>query len=316
MDSVSLNYMKVIVTGGAGFIGSHLVDKLIDKGFEVAVIDNLSTGKKDDINPKAKFTHYTLGSFTDGLADDGTEIEAIIHLAALPRIDRSVHHPVSTHLANVNGTLEALEMAKKFKAKKFIYASSSSVYGKLDPQFLPMKEDFALLNPENPYAAQKLMGEELCKIYRKVFGINTVMLRLFNVYGPRMALEGTYKLVFPIWIAQIKEGKKMTINGDGEQTRDFTHVDDTVSGIISALELSELNSAMLESPINLCTNIETSVNELAKLFGYPFEHVEHQRPQEEKRKVGSNELAKEVLDWRPYVDIVEGISRLKKEHGI
>ena len=315
MDCITLS-MKVIVTGGAGFIGSHLVAVLINKGYQVAVIDNLSTGQSENIHPKAVLTEYTLGSFEDDFIDDGSSVEAIIHLAALPRIGRSVDSPVETHQANVTGTLEALEIARNYKIKKFIYASSSSVYGQQDPNLLPLEEKLLGLNPVNPYAYQKLMGELLCQAYRKVFAINTVMLRFFNVYGPRMPLEGAYKLVMPIWINQIKEGKKLSIYGDGEQTRDYTHIDDTVAGIIAAIELSDLNSAMLETPINLCTNIETSVNELASLFGYESEHVEHQRPQEEKRKVGSNQLAKEVLGWKPYVSIVEGIERLKKEHGI
>ncbi len=235
----------------------------------------------------------------------------------MTRIGRSLDNPVETYNANVTGTLEALEMARLFKVKKFIFGSSSSVYG--DCKEMPLRENYPYLNPQSPYAFQKLMGELLCKSYKQSYGLNTVILRFFNVYGPRMPLEGAYKLVMPIWLEQIRKGEKLTIYGDGTQTRDFTFVDDTVKGIIACLD----KNLDLSLPINLCTNVETSITHLADVFCDVFNldseedtdyYLENPRPNEEKRKVGDNTRANEILGWKPEVFIEEGIERLKKEY--
>lgn len=311
--------MKIIVTGGAGFVGSHLCEALVERGDEVTVIDNLSTGKLSNLSTvSGKFYLWKtdiayelrdigdLESLNNIAKLEGTEI--IIHLAALPRIGRSVDNPIETHNANVNGTLNILQLARELKVKKFIFGSSSSVYG--TQTILPLYENLSP-NPESPYATQKLIGEEYCKIYKKVYGLNTLILRFFNVYGARMPQEGAYKLVMPIWLEQMKKGQKLTIYGDGEQTRDFTYIDDVVKGIIASIGKDS------DLPINLCTNVETSINELAELFlkgtKLVVEYVKNPR-KEEKRKVGSNTRANEILGWKPYVSIVEGIERLKNEY--
>ncbi len=305
--------MKVIVTGGAGFIGSHLTEALVKRGDEVIVIDNLSTGSIDnlkEVKEKITFIQTDITGF-DEIVPRLENIDVIIHLAALPRIGRSVDSPVETYNANVKGTLGMLQLARYLKCK-FIFGSSSSVYGKIDE--MPLTESNNNLNPQSPYAFQKLMGELLCKSYKQSYGLNTVILRFFNVYGSRMPVEGAYKLVMPIWLEQMKKKEKITIYGDGEQTRDFTYIDDTVKGIIASLDVES------DLPINLCTNVETSVNELADLFlkgtKLVAEYVKNPRPNEEKRKVGSNQRANDLLGWKPYVSIVEGIERYKKEYEV
>ena len=314
----SRNVAKIIVTGGAGFVGSNLVDALVERGDEIIVIDNFSTGKRENLD-KSRDKILTIELSLDlnnawENFDNLKGADAIVHLAALPRVGRSIDNPVETHIANVNGTLSVLELARLLKIKRFIYASSSSVYGDVDPENFPIKETYLDLNPENPYATQKLIGEQYCKVYQKVYGLNTVMLRFFNVYGSRMATEGAYKLIFAWWIEQIKAGKRLSIYGDGTQTRDFTHVTDIVTGIIASID-KPLDS-VITMPINLCTGIETSVNELAELFNWGTEKVTNPRGKDEKRKVGSNERAKSILNWEPQVTLTNGIEKLRSEHGI
>lgn len=312
--------MKIIVTGGGGFIGSNLVESLLSKGNEVYVIDNFSTGSMNNLYEANRMdgfhlincdindlNHWVVTQFKGRLK----ECDAIVHLAALPRVQLSIDDPVRTHEANVTGTLSVLEFARKLGIKKVIYASSSSVYG--DQEQLPLEESMPT-NPLNPYAMQKYLGELYCRMYTKVYGLNTCALRFFNVYGKNMALNGAYKLVFMNWIESIKKGEKMKIYGDGNQTRDFTHVSDVVSAIEAALGLE-----VFEKPYHIVVNVgagkETSVLELAKMFGYPYEHVEA-RAHEEQRKVADFSRTFSLLGWKPQVAVEEGVKQLKKEYGI
>lgn len=309
--------MKIIVTGGAGFIGHHLVRALTDQGHTVFVIDNLSTGKVENLDLNKVVLHeHDLGQ--DNLVWHGVmsshhqweEIDYVVHLAALPRVQRSIENPMETHRANVTGTLNALLLARELNAK-FIYASSSSVYGDHDREDLPLKEG-ASKYPQNPYATQKLIGEKYCEIFSHVYGLNTFMLRFFNVYGREMATEGAYKLVFGNWIEQIQAGKRITIYGDGEQTRDFTHVSDVVDAIMTIVN----ENIGVSGAYNICSGVETSINELAKLFNWGVDHVENPRPQEEMYKQGDNHLMKNMFNWEPKVSLKEGIEDLKEFYGI
>lgn len=210
---------KIICTGGAGFIGSHLVDKLIDLGHKVAVLDNLSTGKLENLNPKAKFTK---GSINDNYIYNA---DYVFHLAAIPRVPYSVKYPEETHETNIDGTLKVLLGARKSKVKKVIFASSSSVYG---DQELPLRENM-ISHPVSPYAFHKLVGEGYMRLFNEVYGLPTVSLRFFNVYGLRADPNSEYSLVIAKFLKLKKEGKPLPIYGDGEQTRDFTYVDDLVA---------------------------------------------------------------------------------------
>lgn len=294
--------MRILVTGGAGFIGSHLVDDLVEKKREVMVIDDLSTGKKSNLQKSIK----KISLINKSLADAAKEIKAadyIYHLAALPRIERSIDDPLGTHEANVEGTLIALELAKRLKVKRFIYTSSSSVYG--IQKHLPLKENFSP-NPQNPYAYQKLMGEHYCQLYNKLYNLPVIIFRLFNVYGPRMVSKGSYKLVFTKWLEQIKDKKPLSVYGKGDQTRDFTYISDTVNGLISGLALSPKKTFEI---FNIGRGKQISVKNLASLFKKSVAFLPP-REYEEKFKEADISKIKKMLAWEPVVSIEEGIKRL------
>lgn len=300
---------KVIVTGGAGFIGSHLVDALVDLGHQVIVIDNFSTGKIENLEKnkkKIKILRQNL-SLESPLLKKLPALLAkssfIYHLAALPRIERSIVDPIGTHIANVNGTLVALELAKKLKVKRFIYTSSSSVYG--NQEILPLKESLNP-NPQNPYAVQKLLGEYYCKLYANLYNLPVVVLRLFNVYGPRMLSKGSYKLVFTKWLEQIESKSPLTIFGSGEQTRDFTYISDVVDGLIRGMNV---DSKINYDVINLGYGRQIEVNYLAKLFNHPTEYLPG-REYEEKFKQADISKARKILGWTPKVSIEDGVQKL------
>lgn len=256
----------MVVTGGAGFIGSHIADECVKRGWQVTIIDNLSTGRIENIQHllgtksssqitvhscesgkgdletshcKLKTVNYKLtfvqGSITDLplLQKHFVGVDYIFHDAAIPSVPRSIDNPVASHEANVTGTLNVLIAARDNKVKKLVFASSSSVYG--DTPTLPKQEDM-IPNPQSPYAANKIAGEYYCRAFNKVYGLPTVCLRYFNVYGPRQDPNSQYSAVIPKFIQSIMAGKLPIIFGDGEQTRDFTFVKDVVSANILAAE--------------------------------------------------------------------------------
>lgn len=298
--------MRYLVTGGLGFIGSNLVDYLLEKGHEIVVVDDLSTGKKSYKNPKASYYNY---SITDlNLMTRLTKgMDGIFHLAAWARLQRSINDPLGTNHANITGTLTLLQAARINKIKKFVFSSSSSVYGK---QKNPMMKETMHANPLHPYALQKLTGEMYCKLFSKLFDIRTVALRYFNVYGPRQIIDGDYALAIGIFMRQKKENKKMTIYGDGEQTRAYTHVSDVVKANLLAMELPMKKG---QSEIfNIGTDKETSINEITKMLGGEVKHI-IPNPRgnfEERRKAANYSKAARILGWQPTVTIEEGIVRL------
>lgn len=292
------NMYKVVVTGGAGFIGSHLVDALIKKGHEVIVVDDLSGGRIENINKKAKFIEKNV---MDDLSEVG-EADYIFHLAAVPRVPYSVEHPLETHLTNVDGTLNVLDYARRIKAKKVIFASSSSVYG---DQELPLKED-ATRKPVSPYALHKTIGEQYMDLYDELYELPTVSLRFFNVYGPRCDPNSEYSLVIGKFIKMKNEGKKLTIYGDGEQSRDFTYVSDIVNGLMDAMKKDVHHEI-----INLCNGKNITINKIAELIGGDKEYLPP-RIGDVLHTLGDNSKAKYLLGWKPVIDIGEGIKKLWK----
>lgn len=219
-----------LVTGGAGFIGSHLVDRLIADGHDVVVIDNFSLGKEENINAKAKLYRQSICDDLNSLFTIHS-FDAVFHLAALPRVQYSIAYPRESHEANINGTLNLLLAARDHGVKRFVYSSSSSVYG--NQKSLPLVETMVPA-PMSPYAFQKLAGEHYCRLFAELYGLETVSLRYFNVYGPRQNPDGAYAGQIPKFFAKLLKGETPTINGDGEQTRDNTYVDDVVEANLAA----------------------------------------------------------------------------------
>ncbi len=252
---------KVIVTGGAGFIGSHVVDALIDMGVQVTIIDDFSTGKVENVNPAAYCWKQDLSTVNiEDLAEFMKGVDTIFHLAALARVQPSIEEPVPYHDVNVNGTHNLLAAAVDAGVNRVVFSSSSSVYGDAK---VPTSESHEL-NPISPYALHKLIGEQYCKLFSTLYDIDTVCLRYFNVYGDRMSLDGAYRLAIPIFATQIKEGKACTINNDGKQKRDYTFVDDVVNAnIVCAQSLKEFNGEVY----NVGNGNNVSVNELVDMMG-------------------------------------------------
>ena len=301
--------MKVIVTGGAGFIGSNLVDTLIEKGHEVTIIDDLSTGKLENINPKAKFLQLDLSQLDVDITDVFKGMDCVFHLAAWARVPRSIEDPVGTNKVNVGGTLNVLQACRMAKVPRLVYSSSSSVYGDQDTYL--MKEGMTLA-PKSPYGLQKLVGEMYCKMFSRLFGMQIFGLRYFNVYGNRQVLEGAYSLVIGKFMKQKGEGKKMTIYGDGTQTRAYTHVSDVVQANLLAWEYR--SDVPFFYPLNIGTGEETSVNEIAGMLGGESEHIipNPRGEYEEMRKAADVLEANALIHWEPKIFIKEGISMLLK----
>jgi UDP-glucose 4-epimerase len=222
--------MKVLVTGGAGFIGSHLVDALLDDGHDVVVLDDLETGYREHVDGRADLR---IGSVADETAvrDAMRGCEVVFHQAAHKAVLRSVEHPLVTDTANTHGTLTVLKAALDGGVRRVVHASSSSVYGGAAP--LPTRED-APMRPRSPYAVSKLAAEEYCRVFSELYGLETVALRYFNVYGPRQRPDATYAAVVPLFIDALLNGRDPEVHGDGLQSRDFTFVSDVVAANLAA----------------------------------------------------------------------------------
>lgn len=267
---------RVVVTGGAGFIGSHLTEELARRGYRVITLDDLSTGKVKNIEALLDIENveFIKGSITDSplLRELFHGVNYVFHQAALPSVPRSIENPQASHEVNVSGTLNVLLAARENSVKKVIYASSSSVYG--DIPTLPKREDM-VPNPLSPYAVTKLAGEYYCQVFHQVYGLPTVCLRYFNVYGPRQDPNSQYAAVIPSFIKRALEGDSPIIFGDGEQTRDFTFIKDTVEANILAAESDACGL------FNIAQGESITINELAKLIitivGKNMEPV-HQEP--------------------------------------
>lgn len=299
--------MKCLVTGGAGFIGSNLVDALIERGDEVRVIDNLSNGKKENVNPKAKFIVEDICNL-EKIAPHFKGIDVVFHLAALPRVQFSIDYPRETNAVNVNGTLNVLIASRDAGTKRVVYSASSSAYGN-NPN-LPLKEEMRPV-PMSSYGLQKFVGEEYARIFPIFYKLETVSLRYFNVYGPRMSAEGAYPTVIAVFLKQKSERKALTITGDGTQTRDYTHVRDVCRANILAATSPQVGKGEV---MNIGAGRNFSVNQIAEMIGGSAVHIDPRI--EPHDTLADNSLAKKLIGWKPQVSMEEGIAELKKIYGV
>ena len=302
--------MKYIVTGGAGFIGSNLVDLLIDKGHEVEVIDNFSTGKKENCNEKAKYFELDISenSSYENLKNILLGSDGVFHLAALPRVQESIDNPLHFEKNNTLSTINILKACADSNVKRLVYSASSSAYGNTIQ--LPSKEEDPV-DPISPYAMQKYYGEIACRMFANVYGVETVSLRYFNVYGERQNLEGAYALVMCVFARQRLNNEPLTIRGDGEQRRDFTHVKDIAKANILAMHSGMVGNGEV---INIGNSDNRSVNQIAKMIGGPTVNVD---PVVEPREtLADNSKARNLLGWKPTIIIEEWVPKYKEELGI
>ncbi len=301
--------MNYLITGGAGFIGSHLTEKLINTGHNVTILDNLSTGRLTNLSSiknkkKIKFINTDIskkGSWTNYFRN----IDCVYHLAALADIVPSINFPERYFKSNVEGSLNVVQACRKFNIKKLIYAASSSCYG--IPKKYPTSEG-EKINTLYPYALTKYMGENICLHWGKLFRIKTVSLRLFNVYGTRSRTSGTYGAMFGVFLAQKLYNKPYTIVGNGNQTRDFTYVSDVVNAFIKA---SRVKSSI--KIYNVGSGKTISVNRIIKLLGGKNKIHIPKRPGEPDTTFADITKIKKELNWKPKIPIKKGIKFLLKD---
>jgi nucleoside-diphosphate-sugar epimerase len=307
--------MNALVTGGAGFIGSHLVDRLVADGHTVTVLDNLATGLESNLDSVRQHIRFVNGDIRDletvRACVEGQDV--VFHQAALGSVPRSIDDPITSNAVNVNGTLNMLVASKDAGVKRFLYASSSSVYG--DTPVLPKVETMPL-NPLSPYALTKLAAEEYCRIFHRVYGLDTVALRYFNVFGPRQRPDGPYAAVIPRFISAILEGKSPRINGDGSQSRDFTFVANNVqANILAAFAPAD---AVAGKAFNIACNEQVTLldlvdainqitgNSVKPEFGPPRAgDVQHSR--------ADIELAQQFFSYKVVTQFSEGLSQAISE---
>jgi len=302
---------RCLVTGGAGFIGSHLTERLVTLGHHVRVVDNLSTGDEANLAGVASEIEFLRGDLCDPdvCRQAVAGIHVVFHLAALPSVPRSLKDPWASHAANVNATMRLLEACREAKVARVVVSSSSSVYG--DTAALPKTEAVEPL-PRSPYAASKLAAEQYVLAFARAGLIEGVALRYFNVFGPRQSPHSAYAAVIPAFFLAVREQREATMFGDGTQTRDFTYVDNVVqANILAATGPAEMVNG---SPINVGAGAQTSLRDLVELIeritvrNLPY-RVCPPRPGDVRDSLASLERAERLLGYRPLVPLVEGLRR-------
>jgi len=300
--------MRCLVTGAAGFIGSNLVDKLVALGHKVVAVDNLETGKKSNLKKsinKIIFKRIDIKKINEKKNKKlFNKIDWVFHLAGLADIVPSIKNPKDYYETNVTGTLNMLELSKRIKIKKFIYAASASCYG--IPKKFPTKED-DMKDPKYPYALTKLIGEQLVLHWANVYKMPNLSLRFFNVYGPRSRTSGAYGAVFGVFLAQKINNAPLTIVGNGKQTRDFIFIDDLINALINAAKSKQKNKSY-----NIGSGKEVNVKKIANLIS-PKQIYIPKRPGEPDRSLADIRRAKKDFNWKPVVSIEEGVKKLLQD---
>jgi len=296
-----------LITGGAGFIGTNLSERLVREGQDVIIVDNLSGGSAERLPKEVSFHEFDICE-TERLTSVMHGVDIVIHLAALPRVQFSIEHPFEAQHANVDGTLSVLESARIAGVKRVVYAASSSAYG--DQETMPLVETMPV-QPKSPYGLHKYYGEVLMKLWADIHGMETVSLRFFNVYGPHLDPNGAYALVIGRFLKQRMDGMAMTITGDGEQTRDFTHVFDTIDAVIRAGESDKIGKGEV---FNVGAGRNITINEIARIIGGPVEYLPPRI--EPKHTLADSSYIQRELGWVPTIMIEDGILELKKQFNL
>lgn len=297
-----------LVTGGAGFIGSQIVKRLLGEGHQVRILDNFSTGLRERLAPEAELFEADFTNL-EVIRKAFEGVDGVFHTGALPRVQVSIDDPSGTSLHNIMGTVNVLTAARDAKVKRVVYSASSSAYG--DQTTFPLQTDM-MPHPLNPYAVQKYVGELFCENFARLYGLETVSLRYFNVYGPGMAEDGAYVTVISIFKQQVARGESLTVFGDGEQTRDFTHVFDVVDANIRAMQSEKVGKGEV---LNIGAEEEHSVNEIARAFGREVKYLPP-RQGDPRRTLADISQTKALLGWEPKVRFTDGLQTLLKEWGL
>lgn len=299
-----------LVTGGAGFIGSHLVEELVRRGARVRVLDNFSTGKRDNLKGvlgRIELIEGDLRSYhTVRQAAQG--VDYVLHQGALPSVPRSIDDPITTNEVNVGGTLHVLDAARDAGVKRVVYASSSSIYGP-DPQ-LPVRESMAP-RPVSPYAVAKLAGEQYCHVFSRVYGLETVALRYFNIFGPRQDPASQYSAFIPKFVVGIMGGQPLTIDGDGSQAKDFTFVSNAVEANLLAVEAKGVSGEMFNVGCGRMTSVNEIVDHIRRIVGAEGKIANGPpRPGDVPHSLADISRARQCLGYAPRVEAREGLERV------
>jgi nucleoside-diphosphate-sugar epimerase len=299
------------VTGGAGFIGSHLTEALLREGHRVRVLDDFSTGKKENLILDKKYSSLEIikGDIRHLVICQKAMkgIEYVFHQAALPSVQRSVEDPLGSNAVNGGGTLNILFAAKEEKVKRVIYASSSSIYG--DTPTLPKHEEM-ISHPLSPYALQKYIGEQYCRLFYELYGLETVSLRYFNIFGPKQDPDSIYSAVIPKFIDALLQGSPPVIFGDGEQSRDFTYIENVVQANLLAMSAKHLRGEAINIACAERTSLNQLVNVLRKIVGSKLSPVyEEPRKGDVRHSLADIRKGKELLNYEPKVGLESGLKK-------
>ncbi|MBP9191591.1 MAG: SDR family oxidoreductase [Ignavibacteria bacterium] len=301
--------MKFLITGGAGFIGSNIASELLKKGYSVRILDNFSSGKRENLKGMEKDIELVEGDIRSYhiVQDSLKDIDIVLHQAALPSVPRSIKDPITTNDVNINGTLNILEAAVDMKVKRVVYASSSSVYG--DNPVLP-KVETMIPNPLSPYAVSKLTGEKYCNVFSRIYGLETVCLRYFNVFGPRQDPTSQYSAVIPKFIKSISQDIQPVIYGDGEQSRDFTYISNVIQANILAATSDCESGITLNCAVSGQITLNDLVKEMNKLMNKDVKPIyEGTRAGDIKHSFADISLAEKSIGYKPVVSFQEGLKK-------